>query len=183
MENTPTNSSLDVTKSPYLLNLNYVDWKQNYKLSEASIGQIMVSFRNILNVKPKNNYEEILYSHIKPDIQNLINKYEQILDCKNFIEQNVKYFNLIDNLPFGVKILDNEHGNVLLGRAKLGFLIRAIIQRITFIENRELPICYQDNIVMKEEFEQLKIKITEFKQDIWKFEVIFVGAIDRARRA
>jgi hypothetical protein len=51
MENTPTNSSLDVTKSPYLLNLNYVDWKQNYKLSEASIGQIMVSFRNILNPK------------------------------------------------------------------------------------------------------------------------------------
>lgn len=167
----------------YDLNLDQVNWKPNYNLSKASIAQIIVSFKNILKVNPKNHYETALYSKLKPEVEKLLSTYNEILKCKNVKEQSVKYYNLIVPLPNNVAIYPEEHGSVMMKNARIGSLIKAAKQRIEFIENRETPAIYITDPELIQEFNNMKLRMKELSQVLTCFEKSFVLAIDSAHKA
>lgn len=165
------------------LTLDRVRWNRNYTLSRASIGQIMKSFNNILSVHPKNIYEETLYKHLKPEVQKLVDSYNQLLLCKDAYNFNVRYYNLIVNMPKDVSIYNQEHGQIRLGNPKIGALIKASKQRIDFITDREVPsICKQDQNIHIE-FVKLQQDMIKFKETLINFEKQFVQAIDKAHKS
>ena len=129
----------------FQLNLKMVDHKPYYILAHASIGQIMVSFQNILSVKSKNEYEEKLYAILIPEIKKLVNEYNEMLSFTNHNEMQVRYYNLITNFPKAVSIYEKEHSKVTMGNPKIGALIKAIKQRLDFIITREIPELYKLN--------------------------------------
>lgn len=163
------------------LHLSQVIWRPNFVLSTASIGQIIISFNNVLKVNPKNQYEITLYQHLKPEIKKLVDEYNNILKCTNLKEQQVKYYNLIVPLPFGVNVYD-EHSEIMLRNAKIGALIKAAKQRIQFIQDRETPVIYVNDPETLQEFINMKLQIKEFSNSLNQFEKTFVFAINEAHK-
>jgi len=165
------------------LDLSLIDWKPYYRLCYSSLGQIMVSFTKVLNVTPKNNYEITLYGILKPALTDLIDSYKQLLHFESENEKNVKFHNLIVGLPYGVSVLENEHGDMFMGRAKIGQLIRASKQRIEFMLTREAPMIYKKNLELFDSFINLRNEINKFRDDMNSFEIEFIDAIDEAHNA
>lgn len=171
--------------SPYSspLTMDMIDWKPNYVLSKSSLGQIMRSLQNIMNVIPKNVYETTLYSKLKPAVEILINCYTDILKYNNEFEKNVKYYNLIVGLPTNVQINAQEDGYIRMSNAKIGKLISASKQRINFIETRETPQMYVENQNYLQEFNKMKEQLNTLSQKLCDFEDEFIEAIDQAHKA
>lgn len=170
--------------SELILDLDQVNWNSNYILSKASLGQIMVSFRNILKVNPKNLYETTLYGNLKPAIKSLLDVYCNILNCKNLKEYNVKYYNLIGNMPSSVSELHDEHGCIRMKNAKISALIKASKQRTDFIIQRETPLMYLDDSEYLIEFTNMKMQLANiFVKQLLEFETDFIFAIDEAHKA
>jgi hypothetical protein len=166
-----------------ILSINQINWNPNYILSKASIGQIIVSFKNILKVREKNNYEHKLYSRLKPAVQYLIDKYSDILICNSLKEYQVKYYNLIVNMPNHVSIYPDEHNMIYMRNAKIGQLIKAAKQRIRFIIYRDTPEIYLNDEETKNEWENLKIQMDNFYNEIFHFENEFLISIDEAHKS
>lgn len=175
-----TQISSEVKKS---LTLDAIDWKPFYVLSKSSIGQIMISFKNILKVTPKNIYETKLYGRLKPAVEGLIGHYNDILQYENDIEKDVKFYNLIVNLPIGVTINDQEDGNITMKFAKIGKLIKAARQRINFIETRTVPQMYVSNEDYLRQFNKMKEELQDLQETFDDFENEFLEAIDEAHKA
>jgi len=161
--------------------LGMVEYKPHYVLAKASIGQIMISFQNILNVKPKNEYEENLYSIIIPEIKKLIEQYEQILQVKTYSEMVVVYYNLLVKLPEKTIVYNEEHGRTKMKNPKIGSLIKASKQRLHFIITRETPNIYKDNSELSTEFEKLRRQCRLLYDNIVKFEKIFAGSVKKSK--
>ncbi len=164
------------------LNLSQVMWKPHFILSGASISQIITSFSNILRVNPKNQYEITLYRHLKPAIVKLVNAYNNILKCNTLKEQQVKYYNLIVSMPFGVSVYDEEHGVIMLRNAKIGALVKAAKQRLMFIQERDIPMIYTNDPEILREFNNMKSQIGNFNIILNQFEKDFVFAINEAHK-
>ena len=173
-----TNASIN-----FDLSLDMVQFEYNCPVSQASIGQIIKSLNSVVNLKAKNIYEITLYSKFNSFIPQFIEEYNKLLKCTNQFEYLVKYYILIVQLPYGVEIPINNHNYINLGKPRIGELIKAARQRISFIIEREIPMVYQILELYRQEYlkmiEQLKdflIKLNEFEKD-------FVNAIDLAHKA
>lgn len=164
------------------ITLDMVKWDSRFKLSRASIGQIMKSFMNILNTKEKNVYEETLYKIIKPEIKLMLDHYNKLLEYHNIFDFNVKYYNLIVNMPGNVSVQEEDHGKVFLGNPKIGKLIQAAKQRTEFIINREVPMVCKSDPGIHIEFVKLQQNMVEFRETIINFEKKFIQAIDKAHK-
>ena len=163
------------------LYLGMVEYKPHYVLAKASIGQIMISFKNTLNVKPKNEYEENLYSVIIPEIKSLLQQYEEILQVKTYYEMVVVYYNLLVKLPEKTIVYNEEHGRTKMKNPKIGFLIKASKQRLHFIITRETPNIYKDNAELSTEFEKLRRQCRLLYDNIAKFEKTFAVAVRKSK--
>ena len=181
------NDVIDEEFKSFDLSLDSVVFKGYHKLSKASIGQIMVAFRNVLRVKPRtgNEYEEALYAKLKPAVSEFVNAYCEILKCNNDIENVVKHHNLIINMPIAVSIFKDEHGEINIGKPKIGALIKACKQRIRFIIEREPPQMYIDdeNKGFLLEFKKMQSQLKNFENDLLLFESEFICAVDDAYKA
>ena len=144
------------------LSLTMVDWKSYYVLSKASIGQIMVCFSKILNVMPKNVYEIKLYEKLKPATEKLLNEFNKLLIYNDAKDKDIRYYNLIVNLPKNISINDAENGLVILKSAKIGLLIKAIKQRISFIIEREIPERYLTDQELLQGFNNLRSNMVNY---------------------
>jgi len=161
--------------------LDMITIESYYCLSRASLGQIIKTLLNILNNIPKNTYEKNLYSRLKPAIEYLVGYYTDILKYSNNIEKDVKYYNLIVNLPKSISVNEIEHGNIKLKYAPIGKLIVAAKQRLEFIETREIPKLYIDNELYLKEFIKMKKQLVNFTYALKDFEYEFVDAVIKAR--
>lgn len=168
--------------SDYKSLLKLVNWNGNYSLSKASIGQIMVCFNRILSVQPKKLYEQILYENIKPEIIGLLNRYCDILVCDTQDEFDVKYHNLIKNLPRNVEIYPEMHKKVQLWKPRIGALIFALKQRVEFICKRDTPMIYLKNQQFMKQFTKMRFQLTDFLEYLRDFEQSFMIAIDQAHK-
>jgi hypothetical protein len=164
------------------ITLDMVNWRPSYRLSKASIGQIMKSFEKIQKVKPKNTYEDILYGKLKSSVTILLSSYNELLVSTNDVEYNIRFHNLIVDLPYNVTINENEHNNIYLGTARIGALIEAAKQRLEFIINRPVPTICQATPQLEQEFVKLKTLITDFRDVLMDFEEAFIEAIDYAHK-
>lgn len=147
-----------------------VDWKPYYRLSQASIGQIIRTFINIYD-----KLENSKNVKLRDLLYNLILKYTDILYINDYVEQNVIYYNLIVNLPKGMNIQKNKYGYIKLGNAKINLLIECIKQRINFIINRKVPIPknLDSNINIDDyinQFNKLKTSMINYLQVVNEFE-------------
>lgn len=163
------------------LSLDLVNWKPNYILAMASIGQIMVSFSKIKNLVPKNTYEIILYEKLNKIVHTLLIKYNNLLKYNSNVEREVKYYNLIVDLPKNTFIDDND--NIYLKNAKIGKLVNASKQRINFILNRDIPMRYKKDILYEDAFIKMRDELKEFLNTMNDFEKDFVNSIDEAKKA
>lgn len=166
----------------YNLNLGLVDWHPYYFLSKGSLGQIMVSFSKINSTNPKNIYERTLYQKLNIIIKGLVDRYDEMLQCNSEEEKNVKFHNLIVNLPKGVSIYDDIHGYIKLGYAKIGQLIYAAYQRIDYILDRDIPTIYENNDLLLKEFNKMKDELAIFRTELESFETSFMEYINEARQ-
>lgn len=176
LDEQPTIISFDLT-------LNLVPWKPTFILSKSSIGQIMLSFSNILRVKPKNKYETTLYKYLKPAVETLVNAYSDMLKCSNVKEQQVKYYNLINVMPLGVTIFPETHDLIMMKNAKIGELIKAAKQRLNFILERDTPVIYVNDEEALEEFNNMKLQINNFIVILDNFEKEFMASINKAHKS
>lgn len=165
------------------LSIAQVPWHYNYALSNASIGQILCCFGNILNLQPKKVYEEKLYEYLKPNIQSLLADFDNILYCQDQDEIDVKYYNLLSYLPNSVHIFPEEHGQLKLGKPRIGALIKALKQRIEFVLDRETPKMYLSNQNMLNGFLKMKIQLKKFLNDVRQFEQEFIWTVNEAHKA
>lgn len=166
-----------------ILSLGSVDWKPNYVLSRASIGQIMVCFSKILYVVPKNIYEDKLYEKLKPLTEHLLNDFKNLLTYTGDKDRDVKFYNLLINMPINVSVNDREDGLIKLKYAKIGSLIKAAKQRIKFIIERDAPERYLGDQELLQEFNNLKSRIKNFLDTMNDYEAEFINAIDSAHKA
>ncbi len=171
----------NVTGQVQQLCLGMVDFKPNYYLSKASIGQIMVCFQNVLSVKSKSNYETRLYSAILPEINKLVQQYNGMLTFKNYPEMIVRYYNLLNKLPPNVTVYKEEHGTIQMKNPKIGALIKAAKQRLQFIITREMPDIYRINSELSKEFNNLKSDCQNLYDNMVQFEELFVKAVRSAK--
>ena len=167
------------------LSLDCVDWKRHYILSKASLSQIMISFWNVSGIEAKdgNYYEKVLYEKLKPAVEKLIECYHDILCYENVIQKNIKFHNLIVNLPKNVTINQHEDGKIKMGDAKIGKLIAAAKQRINFIQIRDVPIMYANNESYLQEFNKMKEELNLLMETLCDFEKAFAEAVKLARNA
>lgn len=165
----------------HALSLDQVDWKPSYNLAQASIGQIMVCFSKILDLTPKTTYEAKFYSHLKPSVRGLIDRFECMLLCSSEEEKQVKVYNLLITLPSGVTIYEEEHGNMKLARPKIGALIKAAKQRLEFIQKRPLPYIYVEEMALFREYIKMKDELIHFNEDLHNFETDFVAIFEKIR--
>lgn len=163
-------------------NRNNVNWKPNYVLSQSSLGQIMETIARI-RMNPKNIYEETLYNKLGPIRIVFVSQFDQMLITNSYVESQVILHNLLGNLPKGTKIFPQNHDKITLGRAKIGNLLQALYQRVDFILTRDPPTFYEKNTSYLVAFNEMRKKLTVFRQDIKKFEEGFVDAIDGAHKA
>jgi len=171
---------LDITPT-----LDKVQYNRKYELHRASIGQIMVSFKLIATnpFHPKNTYQQVFGDLTSAAATKLVEAYEKILVCENDKEKNVKFFNLIVNLPKNITIDEEHHANMHLGSSSIGSLLDALKQRIDFIVKREVPDkCKADDDLQKY-FIQMQREIDEFYDDVDDFEAEFVTIVDKAHKA
>jgi len=159
------------------LNLQMVNYKPYFILAHASIGQIIVCFQNIMGCQAKNVYEEKLYAIIMPEIQILLDEYNEMLSSNSYEEMQVKYYNLLIDLPKGVSINQKEHSKIKMNNVKIGSLIQATKQRLEFIITRPTPTIYQYNENLLKEFNKLQNDSKLFLDSIINFEHVFVNAI------
>lgn len=164
-----------------ILNMDEIDWHPLYKLNKASLGQIMQTFVQI-NFNPKNNYEKIINKTLKIIIPKLIESFKNIIIFENESEKQVYYYNLLGNLPQGMKINIEKHKNIFLKKANIGNLILALRQRITFILTRNVPKMYKENLNYLNAFNKMKKNLNNFLSIIENFEDEFVNSIDEAHK-
>ena len=165
------------------LSLDMVAFEYNCPVSQASIGQIIKSLNNVVNLHAKNIYEITLYSKFNSIIPQFIDEYNKLLKCSNQLEYIVKYYILIVKLPYGVEIPINNHNNIRLGKPRVGELIKAARQRIDFIIEREMPIVYQTFEPYRHEYLKMIEQLKDFLVKLDEFEKDFVNAIDLAHKA
>ncbi|ARF09573.1 hypothetical protein Indivirus_1_196 [Indivirus ILV1] len=163
------------------LYLGMADFKPYYYLSKASIGQIMICFQNILSVIPKSEYESKLYSVIIPEINQLVQQYNNMLVFKNYPEMLVRYYSLLTKLPSNISIYKEEHNYIQLKNPKIGALIKAAKQRLYFVITREVPDIYKINSSLSNEFNNLKDDCQKFYESMINFEKIFIQAVRNAK--
>ncbi|AYV76893.1 MAG: hypothetical protein Barrevirus3_13 [Barrevirus sp.] len=164
------------------LYLAMVDLKPHYCLAKSSIGQIVFSLQNILSVVPKSDYEKKLYVVIIPEIKKLLDQYNSMLIVQSYPAMLVRYYNLLVGLPSKVSIFNEEHGRIKMKNPKLGSLIKAGKQRLSFIISRKTPDIYLINTVLADEFTKLQADCQLFYDNLLNFEKIFVKAVREAKR-
>lgn len=169
---------------------------QNLKISDvrsypkllifkASISQLMLQI-NFLGIKEPKNVFQMNFDRIflKDRAKKFVATYENILKCETVEERDVKLYNLIGPLPNGLKITQNilKNNSKIVNRAKIGDLIKALYQRVTFIVQRPMPKFYEDNPAHKKYFLKMQQEIQEFKEEIEKFEEDFQKTIDLCKK-
>jgi hypothetical protein len=151
--------------------INNIMWEPYFFLAKASIGQLFVTL-----IKIQDELEEP--NPVLTILQQLTAKYLEILKAETFPAKNVKFFNLIVNLPKGVSIelYKQKHR---LGTVPIINVIESIKNRIIFIINRELPIpkSLDPKITMEEyevEYNNLKTAMKSLLAEVINFETDYI---------
>ena len=162
-------------------------WKPQYKLSRASIIQIILTFLNIRN-RPKINdkinvYQTNLDEQLVPLIDELLDCFKKCLVWNDYIGEQVIIYNLLSFLPKNVFIIIEGYDEKLK-YANIGNLIKALKQRIKFIIDRPMPKIYIDSNDDKyrESFLHLQKMIKSFLEDVEYFEESFIKANDKSHK-
>jgi thiaminase len=171
--------------------LDKVIIQHNYRLEQASLGQIMRRLSN-LNIKsPRNKYQEMLNEFFSTEVTRLVNTFNEILKCSTVEEYMVKEYNLLGNLPRKVVINEDIKKSHWLFTASIGDMCAALRQRIEFIVNRHIPEFYTSNkrftVEQKEKytekFKHMQQQMIGFIDDVNEFEKRFIKTIDVAMKS
>lgn len=153
---------------------------KNQLLCNASIGQIMLALSRVnIRKNNKNEYEKVLSRWFTVAIPAIVKKYVSLFYSKSSQDYDVRWYNLAGFLPKGINIFPKEH-SMLLSKANLGNLLKAINQRLNFILDREPPKMYLENETLLFWFRGLRTDLRLFEADIKKFNDAFVAIIDYA---
>lgn len=168
--------------------LESVNWQPHYRLSKASIGQIMITFESILKkMKAKtelNIYEQTLNSRVIPKMESIVDQFKKILsNSDNDFKKQVIFYNLIVDLPKGVMIDNDKHGKIFLKHANIGGLLEAARQRLSFILEREIPEIYKTDPNLDAAFYCLRVELAIFLNEVIDFEDYFMESIKLAHVA
>ena len=176
------NNNINQMKS---IPLSEIDYKKNGKkvyLAGASLAQIIKSMEDIQIKHKKTIYEMVLDEWFSSAIPEFISEYKKLLLYSNKVEYDVKYFNLIGNLPKGLRIYNDTDGKTVLSRAPLGQRIRALHQRISYILRRPTPLGYIHRLDYLQAFKQIQEEMKYFERVVVNFELSFQEAIHKAHR-
>lgn len=158
-----------------------IDYKPYYNLSKGSLGQIITAI-SLIKIKKneKNEYEKILDRWFNTAIPLFINKFIELFNnYQTTTEYEVKWYNLAGNLPKSV-VINSEKHNKKLSKANIGNLHEALIQRIDFIIERDMPEPYKGNNELESYFNNLREQIKLFRNEANMFNESFVKIIDLA---
>lgn len=164
-----------------------IPYEYYYKLSRASLGQILRAILETLNREwdKENPYLVVIMTGFNKSIPKLITEAKKLFDIyddkKDPIydydikkDYSTRYSNLAGrNGSIPKEIIINNDNNIRLGNSNMGPLINALFQRIKFIRERELPIYYINDPSYQPYFEKLKNNVHKFKLHLIEFQKSF----------
>ncbi|AYV78343.1 MAG: hypothetical protein Edafosvirus10_18 [Edafosvirus sp.] len=158
------------TKTP--IDFNSINFRAYYKLSNASLWQIVMALQKILDNQNESSdfYQKMYKKWFNEHIPIIITEFKKLLNYTNGTdEKNVRLINLGGDVDgkIPVSVFMNYHHKIQLGNSgKFGVFIDAIMQRIDFILTRDQPILYQTNELFSKYFETLRDELKEFQKVI-----------------
>jgi hypothetical protein len=160
----------------YNLDIDTVPYDGKNKLSLCSLGQIAKAILNVKqtkqnSVEQQTDYEKTLYPHLIQLIEQFELDFNKL--CTNLsseVEQNVFKYNLCGyNGSIKKAVSMGFHNKISIGKSNLSPLIKACIQRTTYILTCTMPKRYKEEDE-KQAFTLLRTRLTEFKDGLTHFD-------------
>ena len=180
LEATDIDYAHEATDIDYTSEVTGIDCEVWYKLCTCSLGQIIKSLKitkeRLSEKEEKTKIDSWLIMHITY----LIGHYNQLIEKGEESGSKVRFNILTSRLPRDVRI-EPDTCNIEIRNAKIGMLIKQMLQRINFIINREVPNKYITSDGDKHEFETLQQDLIKFKIKVNQFKKGFVSVVKDAR--
>lgn len=183
---TQINKNDEITSEKRFIDTLNINYKREYKLNKSGLGQIICALDNVgIRKEKKKKYEEILAQFFDDKIPYVIEAYEDLLrnsiDQDNQDDYNMRHYNLTKRLPKNIVIEEQKH-NIILGKANVGNLIEALLNRITYIIERDMPKIYEKEDCNVGYWKKFQEDLVKFREIIKEFEEEFKKIIDVAHK-
>ena len=173
----------DKTKFQVALDELTFNYQNTYRLSTATLGQIILGLQKTLDrIKdPENEYQKVLYPKLQSLIPPVVSTFKNSLVYDSEKDRSVRFYNVGGKLP--VEIKADYHNNIRLGTGNCGPFLDAALQRANYIATREAPPKkFVDDEEYKEKFAKLKEEMTEFHKLLEESKKAFEDTINEARK-
>jgi len=151
-----------------VLSFDSVPYDEEYRLSSSTLWQIMVGIDEIKKkiTIPKNDYQKVMYPLLTELINDIINGFMLLLNYENNDDKEIIEYHLgvCGKLPQQIKMI--FHHKIKIGKSNFEPLIKAGMQRITFILGRRMPPHYMssENIDKTHAFNKFRLKMKIFDE-------------------
>jgi hypothetical protein len=165
------------------IDLNQFLFKGTYKLSSASVAQIMIGLGKTVErlEEPKNSYQEILYPYFSTQVPALTKSFKNLLNYGSEKERMTRFYNLGGKMTKGTKVKMKYHHNVNLGNGNFGPFIEAAIQRVEYILTRKTPLRYESDADFLSAFDKLKDDLKPFLEELKEAQKAYTEVVTKAR--
>jgi len=165
------------------LELDSFEYNDKFTLARASLAQIVVAMDKTQSrlTNPESDFQKILYPWFSQNLPTLVQKFKDMLTYSSETERNVKFFNLGGSLPKKTSVKLDFHNRVQLGNGNFGPFLKAAIQRVKFILDREVPERYNGNEVATATFNNLRGALTSYHEYLTKLEEEYNSVVEQAR--
>lgn len=173
--------------------LNDVQYNDKFQIRSGAIAQFMKGLQSMLSRVSENNetdsYKKSLYPSLRQLIQQILDKFYEILSADNDKEHDIKKYNLCG---YNGRIRKDSRGRypfisgvnptARYGFANFGYYVRALKQRFEFIANRDAPNRYNGDVESLNVFNNLKVYSNNFVKFLnEEIEPKWKEAVDNAR--
>ena len=158
--------STQTTPESYNLSLSDVSYDEKYRINQGSISQLLRGMLEMVSrlTEPTNEYQKELYPALKSIVSGFVEKYNVLLLCSSEVEREVKRFNLHGyngKLKNPVSTSGVKY-NIVYKFANFGDYLKTVIQRVKYINERNLPQRYITNPSEGTAYSNLKTQCQEF---------------------
>ncbi len=159
-------TKMETTMNKEPVTLQSIPYDEKFRLNQASASQLVKGLEEMASrlSEPQNDYQKELYPAIKNIVSRIVEKYSELLESTTEVEQEVRRFNL-QGYNGKIKKAVSTKGvkfNLVYKFANFGDYFKTIVQRLTYLVDRQLPQRYVNNAAEGDAYNILKGKIWSF---------------------
>lgn len=166
------------------LELDSFEYNDKFTLARASLAQIVIAMDRTQSrlTDPESDFQKILYPWFQQNLPTLVQKFKDMLTYSSETERNVKFFNLGGSLPKKISVKLDFHNRVQLGNGNFGPFLKAAVQRVKYILDRDVPERYDGNEVATATFNSLREALGSYHEYLVSLEEEYNDVVNKARK-